>query len=183
MSEGVLWIARPQGSEPVGVGGMVSYLLLSAYWLVSFWRAYNRAVSKMVHANPNFHAVYPSSHTPHQVQLDWKSRIEFLRQSKWQKNKSDLQGKIDEIELERAGLKNERLELMRTLKAQKEHTELSFQRFLIDFTEIKFQDKAKALGRGANSVVLRAEVFGASVAVKRISVSDLDEMEDVAREL
>ena len=88
---------------------------------------------------------------------------------------------IAALELANAGMRNERHNLMKTMKRTKQSQNEAVERFLVDFESINFVDPDHPLGKGATAIVFKASLFGQSVAVKAISSECEDRMEEIAR--
>ena len=76
---------------------------------------------------------------------------------------------------------NSRLRL--ELEVEKMEADISLERFLIDFAEIKFDEGIEPLGKGATAVVLKATLFSQQVAVKKVSARTVDQEEECSRTL
>ena len=111
---------------------------------------------------------------------DADNRVQFLLDKEIRDTARSLYATVQDLELSNQGLRQENRDLKTDIEIAKGEAQSALDRFWIDFDEIKVDDNAKPLGRGATAVVLRAEVYGQRVAVKRVDAMSIDDLEEGA---
>ena len=174
-------LARARRCAPPHARG-IDFIIV-VYWIFSF--IVSREGEKPAFWRGNATLTHlPQSNYVQKVEQDAQNRVEFLSDEDRDKTTRKLNAAVQDLELSNKGLRRENKGLKTSLESVKEEANIALERFFIKFDEIKFDDDAKPLGRGATAVVLRAEYYGQRVAVKRVDArQSIDNLEEGAATL